>query len=1184
MNDFAFENGRLCLGKGSIPTHVLADCIKKNVPLEPKDDFIAPGITIRHRGGRIIGRRPTGGIEFSFECTRSLSSWVIDHRRLFAFDILGCVHIFAFDQTQPKTVRLGTIPLGWCIVPNTTSIVYWSEHHVQVTDINTHKHTQLHSGNVTAATATTCMLVTGERTGLLRIWYVASWNCHHQCLLDADPINQIVIDGDTAYVRQACKIHYVDLLKGRVMDRLDIESVAISNNAFGLVVATKNTLLVYKHMMFVFGLTFATKKLFSSVHDRVWVIHNKKAMHLSLGREEAEWPRECIQWAESPTWDVDIRLWPIRYLNALAISAEQWVPLIKGWDAPTFIFKHKRLRKAICRVILDKGIYVPNIHELLSPHHINEWYVECRKHLCQQMKLSMEFSSQIFQLLEQTYQHVTLDEPDIYKWCWFHHGRLCMRPILIHFGEHDNSGQYFSTIVDEPMSPDAVLAFSPLGATIALQQHRILFLLTCFQIYHEHYPHPPTQYMYKIFTLMLLHVSKYLTQDNFDVPLEETGEWHPAPNWTPTHRGTYIRVLQDHGFITEVIVEEEARTTYWRPHHSMRTTKLEESNVEYWKFFKPNGPRTLLDVAFELLSKDQWTHIDIFTPFKWFRSETGAFLAQQASIKLFEETLQIIDAEWSESGGSMITNHHLTITEAEQVPLKWQTSLWSYLDKNAYAIQLIQLKICNTLVLTSHTPFVPIRYAQELLTCCVTPPIEHGGTWRVKWRTTFMLTYANMLYIGTQNGSVYEFDSISDVDVPLRSFNAHECAIDHMQIKWSQLYTLSEELFAVWCLRTGTCTWSLPAQDMFHAFVVDSKHTAWVVASNETQLTIIQWHIDSQAPLKCTNTIHHGKPIFVFDTPAPGMIIKNTVHWFHNDTSLTIPTIEDITAIKGHKDLLFGGTHKGTLFTLKGDDYTRWSPLEKDTAITCIECLKNTELIAFGTRHGSVYAWDIEEHYIVYDLSIGRTAVQCIISDSVFLLAACHKTVHFLSVIDNRAILSIHVFQNILAWSPSWRARLIMDATKYIEPAIAYCLLNNKSIEPAIDVLEQCTQEYQDRASWCSPEFIDILLTAPIEHTKPILRRLASFRGPRFECVICGDDECDDTISYITTCQHRFHTGCIHEHIQKTPELNDEMQYEYALSVQLKCPTCRCTFQESDVVEDKCLNKYLNIPYKLFRK
>lgn len=1184
MNDFAFENGQLCLGKGDVPTHVLADCVKHEVMLEPKDDFIAPGLTIRHRGGRITGRRPSGGVEFTFECTRSLSSWTIDHRRLFAHDILGCVHMFAFDQTQAQTVRLGAVPLGWCIVPNTNSVVHWTAHTSQVTDVTTHKQTPLHCGSITAAAATTCMLVTGESTGLLRIWYVASWSCHYQCLLDTTPILQIAIDGDKAYVRQSHKITSVNLLTGCVVDNIKMESVAILPNAFGLVVATKNKVLVYKHMIFVFGLAVPTKQIFSAVHDRVWILRNKKALHLSLGREEAAWPRECIEWAKNPTWDVDIRRWPLRYLNALAISAEQWVPLVKKWDAPTFLFKHRTLRQAICRVILDNGIDVPNIDMLLSPHHVNEWYQKCRAHLCQKMKTSMEFSEPTFRLLEQIYPHISLDEPVIYKWCWFHHGRLCMRPILIYFGDHDNAGQYFSTIVNEPISPDAVLAFSPVGASVALKQHRILFLLECFQRYHAHYPHPPTQYMYSIFTIMLLHVGKYLTQDNFDVPLEDTGEWHSAPNWTPAHKGAYIRVLQDHGFITDVVVEEETRTTYWRPHHSMRSSKLTEPLVEYWKFHKQKGPRTLLDIAFELLSKEQWTQMDVLTPFEWFRSETGAFLATGANIKLFEETLNVVHAEWTESGASMSTQNHLAITEAEQVPLKWQTALWSYLDKNAYALQLLQLRICNTVVLTSHTPYVPIRYAQELLSCCVTPPIEHGGTWRVKWRTTAMFTYANMLYVGSQNGLVYEFDSISDVDMPTRSFMAHECAIEQMQIKWSKLYTLSEELFAVWCLRSGACIWSLPAQDIFHAFVIDSKQTAWVVTSNEAHPSIVRWHIDSQSPLKRIDTANISKHIFAFDEPAPGILMGDVVQWFESDISISIPTIEDITAVKGHHKTLFGGTHKGTIFTLVGDDFTRWSPLDQENAITCMDYLNKTELLVFGTRSGSVYAWDTEEHYIVYDISIGRTAVQCIVSDAIFLLAACHKTIHFLSVIDSRAILSMHVFQNALSWSPAWRARLIMDASTYIEPAIAYCLLNNKAVQQAVSVLEQCTQEYQDRASWCSPEFIDILLAAPIKHTKSILRRLASFRGPRFECVICGDDESDDTISYIKRCQHRFHTGCIHEHIRKTPELHQEMQYEYALSVELKCPTCRCTFEESDVVEDKYLNKHLNVKYRLFKK
>ena len=107
---------------------------------------------------------------------------------------------------------------------------------------------------------------------------------------------------------------------------------------------------------------------------------------------------------------------------------------------------------------------------------------------------------------------------------------------------------------------------------------------------------------------------------------------------------------------------------------------------------------------------------------------------------------------------------------------------------------------------------------------------------------------------------------------------------------------------------------------------------------------------------------------------------------------------------------------------------------------------------------------------------------------------------------------------------------------------------------------------------WCDDDLVELLFDMPMASSKLILKRLVAFKGPRIDCPICGDDETKDTVSYLTPCHHRFHTGCIAEHIQKTPEYHEQMQYEYALTVELKCPTCRAPFESHHVKLDNILN------------
>ena len=212
--------------------------------------------------------------------------------------------------------------------------------------------------------------------------------------------------------------------------------------------------------------------------------------------------------------------------------------------------------------------------------------------------------------------------------------------------------------------------------------------------------------------------------------------------------------------------------------------------------------------------------------------------------------------------------------------------------------------------------------------------------------------------------------------------------------------------------------------------------------------------------------------------------------------------------------------------------------------------------------------------------------VSCIVGNDAgifggtFCMVACRHELHFMSVVPDRVTLVIHALNTVMAWSNAWKTRLLRDAKQFIEPAIIESLNKGRATNAALDLLQVCTEEYEHRALWCSSHLVDALLQcSAADAANSIIRRLASFRGPRFDCAICADDERHGSICYLKTCHHRFHTGCITELIRKTPEYNDEMQYDYALTYSLKCPICRASFYSEDVGEDTLLNKYLYIPY-----
>jgi len=280
-----------------------------------------------------------------------------------------------------------------------------------------------------------------------------------------------------------------------------------------------------------------------------------------------------------------------------------------------------------------------------------------------------------------------------------------------------------------------------------------------------------------------------------------------------------------------------------------------------------------------------------------------------------------------------------------------------------------------------------------------------------------------------------------------------------------------------------------------------------------------------------------------------------------------------ITCISPTENGIIGGTSTGNIFMLHFDtkEIHEWSSL-KSIVITAMVPLKNTKSIIAGDSNGNLTIWDTTESQFELAVPISSSPIEHIYVENIFAFIVHARHIKLVTIMQERAGLSCKCIYNIMTWSYPWKNKVLLNTIDIVKPAVKECMKQRKHLSIAVDIIEECTEDYANRKDWCDEDTVELLLDIPAEASKLILKRLVTFKGPRIDCPICGDPETKDSVSFLKTCHHRFHTGCIAEHIRKTPEYHQEMQYEYALSVELKCPTCRAPFVSEDVKLDNILN------------
>lgn len=1184
MESFEFANDRLEVtkSKSGIPLYTLHDCLVSKRELRPNDDFIAPGIMVSQHGGRVHGTYPDGANYFSFECEKPLKNWMISGRKLYAYDSKGTVHVFPLDFSGTSTFPLSRKPHGWCMVPKTSTILHWNVLTLQVTDLNSSEHTVLreHVSKVLDGDASGGTAATGDHLGVLCIWYVASWKCHHNIKTGHEPCHQVRLRRDNQVaVRNDTKIEAYCVVTGKHLFRISVVAHCIEWATYGLVVCTREHVTAYIHGVPAICFEHKASQVFRSVHDRIWTTRRDELLELKLNTNIAEWPTKLIGWMEAPSFPVPSETWPKRYLEVLAISATQWIPKCTHWDPPRLWFRHTALREAIFDAVLHHERYsMAKKWSFLSNR--GSWFSKCETKL-DTLVLNISFSEKTLELLRLCYKHVR--SKDIYQWCWFHHGRQAMKPILMHMTKQSD---FMDFIARKGGTPDSILCFTKQAVRNALRQDYFCIFIHWLRQYHTHYPHAPSHHMRQIFTELLVHTYTHFDYNTIDIPLKETGSFKPVQNLTFAHKRAYVQIGHDRGFIRHIQFRpgKPAEIT-WCPLNSSIPQTIDHQNISIWTYTRKEGPRTMLECALTLLDEDLWTYQTTKKPWQWFRSEMGAFLAENTMVRIYEQTMRIESAAFSDSGGHIVTDTQFEVHESEPVAIEWLAPIWSYLDENLYHIVPLRLKLCHALSLTTRRIDLPTRYASELLQCCGTKTVQQEYEWRVKTYATAMVSEYGRFFVGSKDGIIYEYNTLSTMERPLRTFESHQQPILQLELTMRCLISLCDEQLNVWDLEDGASVMSIVTDMTYVSIMLSAMPFFWVVEHNNKRPVITMWDIDTEIPIKRVDTTaYEAGAIFSTSLPTPTVIVSKTLYTLSNAETLTLDIANDIMCVAGNTHGLCGGTNKGNIFMIHFDtnEITHWSPMERH-AVTAMTAVPNTKLMIAGLANGMISIWDIEEDNFSLCMSIGKSPIHCLFAESMFVMASCSQSLKLVSVVHERAMVTVHAMNAVIFWSEAWKTRLLKSTADVLEPCIVECLLKDTATTAALALLDECTLEYQDRLLWCSPEFIDALLLAPIKFKK-IVRRLASFRGPRFDCAICGDDVSDDSVSYLTGCQHRFHTGCVAELIRKVPEHHNEMQYEYALEVVLKCPTCRAPFKSEDVLEDTFLNKYLYIPYKQLKK
>ena len=1192
MEMFTMRDGHLVLDKqeetkDSIPALTLDDCLVYKHDMAIGSHFIHPGTIVYQKNGIIHGHKINGVEVFAYVCDDHVHQFKIDDNKLFAINDEGKGYIFDKSTTEPHTFHLSRRPLGWYIIPETDYIISWNILSLSVNDISGKTTTLLkgHTKRVTCATGNASTLITADQAGHICIWYISSWTCFHDIVTGTNSIKDIIADDTRTAALLDEKVVLVDIVTGRVISEWQGEARAICFTSKGLVLAKDNTIELIKDNKVMAIIEHKTSRLMHSFEERFWAIANRNIVEIQLDEHCMGWQRECVEWVKSPIFPFDKTWSSNRFMDVLALSTDEWMPKMNFWKPPIDWFRYPPLRDAMWTTCLQKKLRISYEWPYLGRHIVKIWHDKCWSYVLEQIK-DFEWDPFIVHLLDHIRHERRLVHPLVRKWCWFHHGRIELRPVLMQICENDTDGTFLKTIMDEK-SPDAILCVSEAAIHNWLDLGFVCVFIRWLKQFHNEYHVGPIEHLPKMYTMIAQDCFKKLKSNTMDIPLEESGTWTTKDKLMPNDKDAYIKQNSRKGFVTSVAIQPNGdRLCKWQPIHRTREIPLIGS-VQIWTPTYKEGPNTILECALELLQDSQWRSYEEKVSWKWFRSEIGAFICTGMNIFLYEKHMRIRKATWTNRGGHILTTENAAIEEHEHGPLECEIDSWSYIDDNLCYLTPLRLKICSLMSLSPRKNIVADHYISDVLACCNSSSIQREQIWRSKKTVSSIVSSSGHFVVGFSDGSIHEYESITSFEKKIRSFMAHEIPVRCLHIMSNMLLSLSQKKVCVFCLGSGSVLMTYTSRLLIeHAVPVSATH-AWMIERTfrrtDSHPVCTLWDIRNQIPLRTL-------PTPTIEYPARDIITCHNAMLMGFDTTMIFWTPDDrhqmydidvsssISCFIKTSNGIRGGTTNGTLFSVEyeKEDISRYNvhtwPTPFDAKITTIAEILDSTYILLGTDTGHIILWNTKASDSFITKKLTSRPIRHIYIQNMFAMISFGSTVECMSVVPERALLSCHTLTYLMNWSFAWRCRIFDQVERTVIPCVISCLENEAAWQPAFILAEMCTSDYNDRAHWCTTRMFDALIRCDSCLAKTILERLVTFRGPRLTCMICSDEDPNEPISYLKTCHHRFHTSCLEELVEKQPEYHDELQYEYALSFELKCPTCRETFKPTDICPDVFLN------------
>ena len=1011
----------------NIPDYTIEDCVTTSCEVHPLETVVEPGFLIRQSGGLVQSRYPDNTPHFAIECDTLLHKWHIHNRRCIGFDNHCTMYIFSMNSSQPRTLRLVHNPTGACFVPKTNEMLHWTLLALHVTNVNTGETQTLrgHVSRIISADASSNVAVTGDYTGHVRIWYTASWKCHHDIKSHQEPCQQIKMKNDDQMaVRHNTNVIIYDNISGKSMATIDVNAISIEWTSFGLVIATKKNVFLYKEGKRMMSFECNVNSLYKSMHDKVLLLSNRKLYELQINDSIVRWPNECNKWIQNPMFPVPHAKWPKRYLNVLAEKASDWVPHATPWHLPSMWIRCKVLREAIWDAVLEHERWsVIDSWDTLPTHQLSIWYQKCEAYIRNTMESSIEYSDIVVELLLKTYKYIDLRNEHIQRWCWTHHRMYKLRPILLFMGEHDCDGTLLKISLETPKSPDAILCFTPKIVKRALRNNIIVAFIQWMLEYHKAYANEPTHHMKGIFKALCIYVYSNLEYKTMDTPLPETGSFETVPRLNLSHKGAYIRIRNLTGFVTDTPPKEAK----WCPVDAVTSYTISNYPVEVWTNTSTSGPKTLMECALMLTSEDAWTYKNTIHPFKWYESDTGAFLTVVSHITVLGETMRIRKASWSKEESKMTADNGFEIKKSDLLEIEHISPPWTYLDNNICHMIHIRVKMCHAVSLSPRSVRLDIQYAQDLLQCFGTDVIEEEYEWNIESRTTAMASNIRMVFLGTMDGIIYEYDFHSSLSVVRRTFDGHSRQIQKMLTMAESLVSICEHRMNIWDLCTGENVLHKYSDSVYVDLIkIDGTHF-WVLEENELQPIITKWDTVNKIPVAVLQNDFSKGTIHTFDKPEPGVIVGKQIHYIKNDITTNIHIEGDITCVTGSQMVICGGTSIGDIFTIDPIDSSTRSFQLDDVNIRSIEAIDTHAYVAVGTGGGKVYIWDVLKSIVISVLSIDTTPIRALLSTSLFLLASVRRKISVLSIVPRKPCLSAHAIYCAMSWSYAWKQRILKN-------------------------------------------------------------------------------------------------------------------------------------------------------------